>query len=83
MRESVFADISGKSPEEIIEAADRLARRLAKVGGFELSTEIPTYSYRASVRAKLYWNMAAMVFEELTGTNLGDVLSEFSDGKER
>lgn len=74
-----FADISGRSSAEILERADRLARLLAKANGIELVATLPVYHPSASVRARSYWALAKIVFEDLTATDLEDCLIDVSE----
>lgn len=74
-------EIQNADAKGIVEAASRVAKRLAKSDGYKLPDGIKIYE-SDNPRALAYWAKAEAVMEELYEIDMGDVLFAFECDEE-
>ena len=67
-----------RTEQQVVDAANRLARRLYASLGYEVE-EGYRFDKAIHPQEQGMWNMAAIAFDEIEGTDIEDALAQVSD----
>ncbi len=73
-----MSDIQSMTDEQLLAAGLELARRFYKAHGYEVAKGYKFYESQHPQELTM-WNLAVIAFEELTQTDLEDVLSSIDE----